>query len=80
MVNLLVSILLAVISVMSVVFEVLFINERARRFEAEMQLKLNDLLWQDACKKLNVTIDELEEKIVDYKERDEGRQNDGKNV
>lgn len=51
MVNLLVSILLALISVMSVVFEVLYFNERARRFEAEMQLKLNDLLWQDACKK-----------------------------
>jgi hypothetical protein len=80
MVNLLVSILLALISVMSVVYEILFFKERARRLDAEMQLKLNDLLWQEACKKLNKTIDELEERIVDYKDRDEGRQNDGKNV
>ena len=69
--DLLVLILLIVISVMSVVFEVLYFNERARRFEAEMQLKLDDLLWQDACKKLNKTIDELEERIVIYKDQEE---------
>ena len=67
----LVSILLALISVMSVVFEVLFFRERARRLEVEKQLKLNNLLWQDACKKLNKTIDELEEKIVIYKDQEE---------
>jgi hypothetical protein len=76
----LVLILDIAVTIMCIVFEVLFFKERARRLEAEMQLKINDLLWQEACKKLNKTIDELEERIVDYKERYEGRQSDGKNI
>ena len=71
MVNLLVSILLAVISVTSVVYEVLYFKEKLRRQDEELMYLEHRERWLEICERQKKRIEELEDKIVLYKNQEE---------
>lgn len=67
MMNLLVPILLALISVVSVAFEVLYFEEKARRKDEERMYLEHRERWLEICERQKKKIEELEDEVVNLR-------------